>query len=289
MGSFNSSVSAQETRCELDKVATAFESENGGLQKMVIGGAGVQHVDYYVPGLAAVSYIVPPQPVEMHWWGFGSIWEAPLTPECEDYDWLADTEDYYTGEIRGVARKDNGHSGVTYDLRDGTVHNFGSLSDAQVEKLLADHKAAIDVNLNADPAMVDQDPANCGEEVFGGLTGCASDSSGDTDDTVVLDEGTDQSANFEADAVQHDPATGPVEFTVEDGGAVYFQFWSNASGVDQAEHRVLITEPGEYSLNGGGTYFVFPADHADEAQAMYDEDSRPVWTLEDLDGMGLVN
>ncbi len=130
-----------QATCRLDKVNTINVPADEKPQRIEIGGHGPQGVDYYpLVSVPAVTYLVSqiedPSGVPDIWWGFGGIWEAPLSPECSDFDWLADAVHYAT------ARLDSGHSGLVIDLRGGSpkvVANVNGLSKAEITDLLALH------------------------------------------------------------------------------------------------------------------------------------------------------
>lgn len=250
----------EDINCRLDKVSTINELLNGGPQRIEVGGHGRQHVDYYpTRGVLAVSYLVPaipnPEGMPAIWVGYGSIWEAPKSPECDMFDWITDATIYAT------ARLDSGHSGLVVDLRGSeaeVVANVMELSEGEIQDLLAKHRASQVEDTRLTP--VSEDPT------------------------------TPVAAPAACDGVRadHNPVVSEAWHPNQAGGFTIVNFWSNMPGVDQAE-RKLFLEPGENpGLYGGGSSWVWPASCESEALDAFASNSLPLVTLGELDALGLV-
>ncbi len=290
MGSFGAA-SAQDTNdgdneCRLDKVSTINEIEGAGLQRIEVGGNGTQHVDYYVPGVQSVSYIVGPQEVPFIWWGHGSIWEGNGA-ECESFDYVADAQAYAQGRL------DSGHSGVVVDLRDGQVYNEGNLTDDEVNTLLEVHKSAISGNMdNNGDGQGDGNgqPTECTStgEAYGGLEGCMPDTGTPASDTDAVRNDGDNATSVEPVQATHPPVVGE-SWTVGGDGATIVNFWTNEPGQDQAERKLFLEEGQTVNLMGGGTSWSYPVGSEDQARDEFEANGLPEVTLDELESEGLVD
>ena len=296
-GAQDAASNADSSQCHAYKANNGNESESGGKNRLEVGGSSPQMVDYYpAEGVLAVSYILPVQSNVFTWWGYGSVWE--YAGNC-DMDYIrAQTKGYITGEGRSIARLDHGHSGVMVDMTDGTVSNFGTLSDEEVDALLEVHRAGIAGKMDTNGDGQDEgsgQPTNCSstESAYGGVSGCLPESSNvdtgnlhtnggkdaDNGDCVGVSDDTNNFASKDGDSVQV-PADGPVTFA---------EFWTNWAGMDQTAMAVYLDPlpSGQtYTLNGGGQATYWPKGCEDEARASLTGGT--VLTIEDLQAKGLA-
>lgn len=124
------------TTCSLDGINMMNQTQSGGQHRVEVGGGNDQVIVYYTqPGQTKVTYIIGPQEVPVIWYGYGQMWEER---ECSDLVSWARNESQ-----REMA---NDHSGITYDLRSGTIYNDGNLSDEEVQDLLDEQEVTINGN-----------------------------------------------------------------------------------------------------------------------------------------------
>lgn len=128
---------ANNSQCWFDQAVTANQDSGGNRERIEIGGGGRQIVVYYPhEGVAAIAYIIGPRETPADWWGFGYILQA--VGNCDSYDFVGNTPEQ-------LKKLSVGWSGIIIDLRGDApvVTNMGSLSDQEVNDLIAEHKAGM--------------------------------------------------------------------------------------------------------------------------------------------------
>lgn len=283
--------------CHAYKANTGNESESGGKNRLEVGGAQPQMIDFYpADGVQAVSYILDVQTEVRIWWGYGSIWEFP---GCTLNFVRSQTRGYITGEDRSIARLDNGHSGVVFDMTTGEITNYGSLDGGdgnvgeEIAALLEVHKMGLQGKMDTNKDGLGEgtgQPTECAstETAYGGIAGCMPASMANSVDTGNLLTKEDQGGSggttncSGTDGTKHDPINGVVWDFTTTVPVTFDQFWTNWEDMDQGAHKVYL-DPGTYQLKGGGMPTNWPAGCEQEAQDSLGPNYMTIDDLKDAD------